>query len=838
MRTARLLPLLVALLALCVTAGTARSDVAAPTGLHGFLLRADEPQMTSFSRTPSFAWNPVPGALHYEFQLSLDTTFSDNSVLWADPNALTPVEAPPITLPWITGSPYALYARVRAITTDGATPWSANFGFDMVPGPAPTPLASYPGLLRWSPVEGASGYEVWLIDAHKQEFVSTNSLDEREFYTFHQTSSWIGTVRWRIRALRATAASSGEEPLINGIPAVSYGPWSSIYTSTNPPFNTPVANGVPSSCPPATPSCIRLVGTVSDVFSNGSAGSPAHKLMPGFLWTGNTAIDGTNVELYRVYVFTDKQCLNRVYTSAVIGSPAYSPRPGGPLALPATAAGVAAARSTYLSDGPEPASFSYDGDSVTSSESASAATPTSSAPAEPGDTTTPSSTGTPSDSSSTPSSSSSAPTTGSASSSTTGGTTGAPVDLWDTNWPESGYYWTVVGVAAESPGSISTAVGPAGAKSGDLSIPVTNATGFNPGDTVTIGTGATQDVGTITAVNGGTLTLALALKFGHGFGEPVVRVSGGFQYQDVELPQDVCAAGRVMRFGKESEPSLVASGQLFASGLSSDGRLTSGAHTTAFYGQPLVSWTPALGAGTYEVQWSKTQYPFVAETAATGQPGIMTGTTSVVLPVGPGTWWYRVRGFDFNLPTGAQQMSWSTPVKLVVAAPKFKVIGGSTSSTPTGASAVKTSVKLAAGLHSAAGDGFAMGVPTGWTKVSIPDSIIMFAYRNPATRANVNILRSSGRAGASLSAWRSRLAAEVRAAAGVSPSTTLVTLPAGHAVKLVFTHAVSGVRMTQVQYVVDAGASAYDITFTTTAARYAKDAPTFAKMIASFALTS
>ena len=91
---------------------------------------------------------------------------------------------------------------------DGATPWSANFGFDMVPPPAPTPLPSYPGLLRWTPVEGADAYEVWLVDVlgGKMETVRTNVLDEREFYTFHQSASWIGTVRWRIRAIRSNAA--------------------------------------------------------------------------------------------------------------------------------------------------------------------------------------------------------------------------------------------------------------------------------------------------------------------------------------------------------------------------------------------------------------------------------------------------------------------------------------------------------------------------------------------------------------------------------------------------------------------------------------------------------
>ena len=658
MRTARLLMLPAALLALAVGAGSARSADSAPTGLHGFLLRADEPLKTSFSRTPSFAWNPIPGALHYEFQLSLSDSFRDNSVIYANGNDSTPVDAPPITLPWITGSPHALYARVRAITPDGATPWSANFGFDMVPPPPPTPLSSYPGLLRWTPVEGAAGYQIWLLDAHKMEISTTNTLDEREFYTFHQSAKWTGTVRWRIRVLRVDAATGPTGTRLNGIPAAQYGAWSPIYTSTN---------------PPVTGGPIKLVGTVSDVLSNGSAGAPAHRLMPGFLWTGNQTINGTTVELYRMYVFTDKQCLNTVYTSAVIGAPAYAPRPFGPLALPGTAAGEAGARSVFLADGTEPASFSYDGTGVKTTESTPDAAPTTAIPGAPGAST----------STSTPAAGTdpSAPSTG-GSGLTWTGRTGAPTDLWDTNWPESGYYWTVVGVAAQSPGAIATNVGGAGAKAGDLSLPLLNANGFNAGDVILIGTGPTQESATITGVNGNVVTLALALKFGHGFGEPVVRSGGGFEYDDLELPQDVCAAGRVMRFGKESEPSLVSSGQLFATGLSSNGRLTSAVQTSAFYGQPLVSWTPALGAEAYEVQWSKTQYPFSPETAPSGSPGLMTFSTSVVLPVGPGTWWYRVRGFDYSLPTGAQQMSWSDPVKLVVAAPKFKLVGGTTAVKP------------------------------------------------------------------------------------------------------------------------------------------------------------
>jgi hypothetical protein len=558
--------------------------------------------------------------------------------------------------------------------------------------------------------------------------------------------------------------------------------------------------------------------------------------MPGFLWTGNQTIDGKAVELYRVYIFTDKQCLNRVYTSAVIGSPAYAARPMGPLQLPTSASAEVAARSAYLRDGAEAPSFTYDGDAITTSELTPDAAPTTAVPGAP-DSTTPASSDSaaaPASSSSSSGSSSAAPSGGSGAGVSVLGRTGAPTDLWDTNWPESGYYWTVVGVAAGSPDAISTNVGAAGAKSGDLALSLTSADGINSGDVVLIGTGATQETATVTGVNGANLTLAVALKFGHGFGEPVVRVSGSFQYRDLELPQDVCAAGRVMRFGKDSEPSLVAAGQLFATGLSSDGRLTSAVDTTAFYGQPLVSWTPALGAEVYEVQWSKTSYPFTPQTAPSGAPGLLTSSTSVVLPVGPGTWWYRVRGFDYSLPAGAQQMSWSDPAKLVVAAPRFKLVGAP----PSARTKVAAKKTVASGLRMLGGAGFTMGVPTAWARVTLKDSVVTFAYRDPVTYTNVVEVSTSGRGTRTMAQWEADQKAEVAAATGATPSASLITLAAGRAVKLTTTLTSKGQKVTQVQYVVDGGATAYTFTFTTTAARYSTDAPTFAKMIASLTLTA
>src|SRR5205823_6598897 len=159
---------------------------------------------------------------------------------------------------------------------------------------------------------------------------------------FHRASSWTGAVRWRIRALRADNGKSSRQ---NGLPAVGYGPWSPVYSSANPAYT-----GGP----------ITLGDTISDVVSTGSESSPAHRLMPAFTFSGDEAIDGTSAELFRVYVFTDRQCLNRVYTGAVVGGPAYAPRPFGPLSLPTLATQLPAARAAYLGDGPEPEGRAYD----------------------------------------------------------------------------------------------------------------------------------------------------------------------------------------------------------------------------------------------------------------------------------------------------------------------------------------------------------------------------------------------------------------------------------------------------------------------------------------------
>ena len=75
------LALLLASGAGAATRSQSSSTLAAPQKLHGFLLRAHEPTRDTFTRTPSFAWQPVMGANRYEFQLASSRTFGSGALL-------------------------------------------------------------------------------------------------------------------------------------------------------------------------------------------------------------------------------------------------------------------------------------------------------------------------------------------------------------------------------------------------------------------------------------------------------------------------------------------------------------------------------------------------------------------------------------------------------------------------------------------------------------------------------------------------------------------------------------------------------------------------------------
>jgi hypothetical protein len=548
-----------------VFAPAANAGVAAPAGLKPFLLRADEAPTHTFPRTPSFAWKPVRGAVRYEFELATKRKFTEGTMIWRNETLKVPTAAIPVALPWMTGSPYALWAHVRAVTRKGVTKWSAPFGFNMRWTNLPEAQVSQPGLVRWSTVEGATGYQVWFLGPRKRIATKTNVADEREHWTFHQQPSWTGIVRWRVRAIRSKLGLT-----LNGMPAVSYGPWSQIYVELNPPVS--VAN-------------MSLSAMTSD--AHWSQPAP-FRLMPGLSYGGNLALrdefqPGMPRELYRTYISTDVDCVNIVYKGSIVGSPAWAPRLTGPLVLPTSFAAIEKIRGTeqvpgkYLvGDGKQgETTYAVDHAKVHENESRTEAAP-STGSGETGGTP-------PSDEDKAEAAALSPPL----------------VDLWDNGWPEHRYYLTVVPV----------------------------------------GIFDFDDDGTV-------------------------------EYWDTELPQDVCAAGRVFQFGKVSEAVVATSGAApYVSGLSTNGRLfTAKRAKPSVYGVPLVAWKPALGADSYELQWSKRAYPWVKVGS------LETPSTSATLPLTPGRWYYRVRGISLALPAGGRQMSWSDAVALRVAKPTFKIV--------------------------------------------------------------------------------------------------------------------------------------------------------------------
>jgi hypothetical protein len=543
MRLARLTAVAIA----AFVAAPAAHAASGPGHLKPFLLRVDEPASRTFSRTPSFSWSPVRGARTYEFELATSPKFGESQIVWTSAKIKSPVATIPVTLPWMSGTPYGFYARVRALNRRGVTRWSGAYGFNMRWPTVPASLPGAPGLVRWSTVEGATSYQVWYLDAAKVFSTTTNTADEREYYAFHQDPSWTGVVHWRVRATRVLSGS-----VRNELPAVSYGPWSPVFTSVNPPMSG---------------GSLHAQSMVSDVLS--STPAAAHRLTPGFAFSGTDALGGAPYRFYRVVVSTDRDCVNVVYRGSITGGPAFAPRSTGPLKLPANAKELALAAGIFLEDGGEGDTYAADYFKVTSNEALKPAS---------GPATTP----TGGDGTSLPKSQT---------------VVGSLVDLWDTGWPSSRYYWTV--------------------------IPVYH----------------------------------------------LLTADDKVKWYEAEVPQDACAAGRVLSFGKLSEPVLTASKAPYLSGLTPDGMLQPARKAKpSFYGVPVAAWMPALGADEYEVQWSKKVYPWRAE----GK--VVTVATATELPLRPGTWYYRVRGLSSTLPAGARQLAWSAPVRLKIAGPRFKVI--------------------------------------------------------------------------------------------------------------------------------------------------------------------
>jgi hypothetical protein len=402
----------------------------------------------------------------------------------------------------------------------------------------------------------------------------------------------------------------------NGVPSVSYGPWSPIYTSYNPPFAT---------------GPLTAVSTVSNVVSDATQ-TATHEITPAFIYRGNTSMWNTPAELYRVEVFTDEDCINPVFIGALNGAPAYVPRPIGPLGMPTDVSGVTAARTIFLQNGNEPTSMTADGIETKTNELDKGTPPTENHTGlPPGQV-----------------------------------VTGAKVDLWDSSWSGGRYYWTVMPVNIVAQDDVTTTL-TLPAFGGDTTINVVDSTGIVPGDAIRIGTPG--ELAVVKTVAGSVITLSSGLGAAHLPGELVDRMGGGVTYTDAELTQDSCASGRRLSFAKESDPVVTGEKAPYVSGLSPNGKLVAASKSAPhFYGQPLVAWQTVPGADQYEAQWSRKAYPW--KTAGSQ----FTWGSSLTLPLSPGTWYYRVRGLDFGMIGSKQQMSWSDPVRLVVTKPRFRVV--------------------------------------------------------------------------------------------------------------------------------------------------------------------
>ena len=150
----------------------------------------------------------------------------------------------------------------------------------------------------------------------------------------------------------------------------------------------------------------------------------------------------------------------------------------------------------------------------------------------------------------------------------------------------------------------------------------------------------------------------------------IVDEGGTFTYYDAESPQDACESGRVASFGKESRPAITTAGTPYVSGLSPKGRLLAQAGSRPIvYSTPLVSWRPVVGATAYEVQWSRSKYPWRSRGSA------LTYATSSVLQLSSGLWYYRIRGLN-AAQVGTPAMTWSAPVAVKVVRPTFRISGG------------------------------------------------------------------------------------------------------------------------------------------------------------------
>ena len=349
----------------------------------------------------------------YDFELATSRSFNDSAVLFSYNKLKIPAVAVTHQLPWMTGVPYALWAHVRWVSANGkvTTPWSAPFGFNVrwADGDVPQQLPAPEGLVRWKPIEGATRYEVLFPDIPYSFQTTTNVADEREFFTFKQGNQALwSSVRWRVRAIRYL---DDKDVLKNGLPSVSYGPWSPTFTSVNPRFRS--ATSQPTD-------------TVSDTWDKKGQTAPAHELDAGIRLDAVSCANRPGRSDRASTASTSSPTTTASTRSSPARSsarPAFAPRV---VRRPARPAEVAEGPGRVEHDAALPRRLGRRRNGARRHRQAG-----------------------PGDASSTAQGGRTPRATGTESSSTD-----ASVDLWDSGWPTGRYYWTVVPVGAFASGKV------------------------------------------------------------------------------------------------------------------------------------------------------------------------------------------------------------------------------------------------------------------------------------------------------------------------------------------------------------------------------------------------
>ena len=273
-----------------------RADRPARIHAHGQRVVVDVPPALRPSRG-----SPSGGAVRYELQISQSPAFQENGILYDGKSFLTPVAAPSSRF---RGSP-----AIRTRCTPGFAPSSPRryvavergLRLRRRPARAADEPSSYAGLLRWSPVDGATAL---------RSLAARRGQDRRGQHRTCSTSAsstaWQrgpATVRWRVRADADERARSDQRDAGHDAR-----PWSPIYTVEQLGAYRPLRS--------------QLVGTVSETFSDGSSSSSAHKLMPAFVWTGNE-----DARAERRPRSSASRC-SRTAAASTGSGPAHASRPG------------------------------------------------------------------------------------------------------------------------------------------------------------------------------------------------------------------------------------------------------------------------------------------------------------------------------------------------------------------------------------------------------------------------------------------------------------------------------------------------------------------------------